>query len=194
MARRLVNFIEGSFYHIYNRGAGKRNIFISNDNYVFVMKKIAAYSTSTSVKVTACCLMPNHYHLLLYQGGAKKAGSMVQYVFNSYAKAFNVMYKRSGTLFEAPFKAKLVDKEEYLTSLCCYIHLNPVSAQLAQRPEQWQYSNYLECVGKRNRFPHDQSFIIDHFGSPSGYEQFVREYAVGKKQSEKFFEYLFDEE
>lgn len=194
MARRLVDFTKGSFYHIYNRGVGRQKIFLSNDNYLFAMKKIYLCSRKLGVKVASCCLMPNHYHFLLHQTGTTSAGLLAQQVFNSYTKAFNVMYRRTGTLFESPFKAKLVNKEEYLTSLCCYIHLNPVSAQLIQRPEQWQYSNYLECVDKRSRFPFDQSFIIEHFGSASGYEEFVRDYMADKKQSQKFFECLFDEE
>jgi len=112
MARRLVSFTEGSYYHIYNRGAGRQKIFLSEDNYAFAMKRISAYSRTTAVKVAACRLMPNHYHFLLHQTSAMAAGYLVQQVFNSYTKAFNRMYDRTGTLFESPFKAKVVDKRK----------------------------------------------------------------------------------
>ncbi|HEY9167632.1 MAG TPA: transposase [Candidatus Kryptonia bacterium] len=176
MTRRLVSFTEGSYYHIYNRGASKNEIFFSDTNYDFAMRKISFYSSKTSVRVAACCLMPNHYHLLLHQSGAKAAGYMAQMVFNSYTKAVNRMYNRTGTLFESPFKATLVDKIEYLLQLSRYIHLNPVCAGLCGDVEDWRYSNYLECIGKRKKFPFDPDFIADYLGSPVEYEKFVREY------------------
>lgn len=62
MARRDIEFSEDSFYHIYNRGVGRQSIFLNADNYGFVMRKVAFYSTELTAKIVACCLMPNHYH------------------------------------------------------------------------------------------------------------------------------------
>lgn len=193
MARRTVNFTEGSFYHVYNRGVGRQGIFITQDNYEFVLRKVALYSQELAVKVVASCLMPNHYHFLLHQAGPNPAGLLAQRVFNSYTKALNKRYGGSGTLFESPFKAKRVDKDEYLCHLCRYIHTNPVSAKLVPIPGQWAYSNYLECVGKRKRWSFDPEFIADFFGSPAGYEEFVYSYVATANQDEKLKEYFLDE-
>ncbi len=193
MARRTVEFSEGSFYHVYNRGVGRQDIFLTPDNYEFVMRKLSVYSDELAVKVVACCLMPNHYHFLLHQTGVQPAGLLAQRVFNSYTKALNKSLTRTGTLFESPYKAKRVDKNEYLSHLCWYVHSNPVSAGLVNGIADWAYSNYLECVGKRRIWPCDSASIEEFFGSLSGYEEFVRSYEVLPGQNEKFREYLLDE-
>lgn len=157
------------------------------------MRKISLYSDELAVKMIACCLMPNHYHFLLRQASSNSAGLLAQRVFNSYTKAYNKAYGRSGTLFEAPFKAKKVDKDEYLRHLCWYIHTNPVLADLVDDIEEWPYSNYLECVNKRNLWSVDLEFIVQFFGSPSGYEDFVRGYEQSVKPDEKLKEYFLEE-
>lgn len=158
------------------------------------MRKISHYSEEFEVKVAAACLMPNHYHFLLHQLSDQSAGLLVQRVFNSYTKALNKAYSRTGTLFESPFKAKMVDKDEYLSHLCWYIHTNPVSAGLVRRVEDWNYSNYLECVGKRKRWAFDGEFITAFFGSATGYEDFVRSYESISisKHDENMREYFLD--
>lgn len=151
MAQREVKFEDGGFYHIYNRGAGKQEIIRAADNYQFLINKIRLRAKQTNIAVISFCLMPNHYHLLVRQDSYISAGLFVQLLFNSYSKAFNNMYGRSGTLFEAPFKAIQVDKTEYLTHLCRYIHRNPIEAGLVNHINGWKYSNYLDCIGKWNK-------------------------------------------
>jgi len=175
MARRQTDFIEGN-YHLYNRGCNREDIFRSDDNYVFLTTRLKHYSEELNISVIAYCFMPNHYHLLVKQNGGAKAGLLVQSIFNSYTKAFNKMYKRSGTLFEGPYKSIQIDSIEYVVHLCRYIHRNPLRAKIVKRMEDWKYSNYLECVGKRSEVPFEKEFMKNHFGTSQEYEKFVLEY------------------
>lgn len=109
--------------------------------------------------------MPNHYHFLLRQLEQDPVGLCVQYMFNSYTKAVNNMYDRSGTLFEGPYRAIHVDEESYLTHLCRYIHRNPIEAGLVEELEVWPWSNYLEWIGKRNGTLYNETFVKTHFRS-----------------------------
>src|SRR5690242_1754357 len=109
-----IHWSPGSYYHIYNRGAHQTGIFREKTNYLFVLNKIRKYSRDLQVAVIAYCLMPTHYHFLLRQDAEKSAGLLPQFVFNSYVKAYNKRYDHSGTLFEARYKAKCVDKYSYL--------------------------------------------------------------------------------
>ena len=95
--------------------------------------------------------MPNHYHFLLRQTGDYSVSEFMQSIFNAYTKAFNKMYKRTGTLFEGPFKAIEVLKEDHLLHLCRYIHRNPLEAGLVKNISDWPYSNYTEWTRKKNR-------------------------------------------
>ena len=148
MSQRKYNFVEGEFYHIYNRGTDKRTIFQDLDDYQrFQMLLYVANDTksinvrdlmraeinpyertrmSPLVAIGAYCLMPNHYHVLitpLQEGGASL---FFQKLSTSYSMYFNKKYERTGTLFEGKFKSQLADDDRYLKYIFSYIHLNPV--------------------------------------------------------------------
>ena len=124
----------GMYYHIYNRGARQVTIFREETNYLYTISKIKEYSHARSIRVLAYCLMPNHYHFLVRQDGDEPAGDLPQFVFNSYSKAYNKMYLRSGTLFEGRFRAKAIQTSSHLLHLCRYIHGNPVKDGMVAKP------------------------------------------------------------
>ena len=179
MPYRRISFAQGQYYHIYNRGSGRQPIFREADNYLFVLRKIKEYARAFCVAVIAYCLMPNHYHLLLRQDGAADTGLLPRRVFNSYTKAFNKRYNRSGTLFEGRYKAIHVDKDSYLLHLCRYIHANPVKHGLVPRLEDWPYSNYHEWIGTRGGVLVDRELVHEHFPTAHIYSQFVLDHLSG---------------
>jgi len=81
---RRIQFAQGEYYHIYNRGSGRQPIFRETDNYLFVLRQVKGYVSELGIAVIAYCLMPNHYHLVVRQDGDLAAGSLAQRVFNSY--------------------------------------------------------------------------------------------------------------
>lgn len=179
MPLRTTEFAQGEYYHLYNRGAGRQPIFKDAGNYAFVLRRIKEYTRELEIAVIAYCLMPNHYHLLVRQDGEEPAGRLVQLVFNSYTKAYNKHYERTGTLFEGRYKSIHVDRDEYLLYLCRYIHANPVKAQIVTRPEEWHYSNYPEWIGIRKGTLVDQDFVREFYPDPDAYAQFVYDYLAG---------------
>ncbi|MFA5832870.1 MAG: transposase [Bacteroidota bacterium] len=85
------------YYHVYNRGANRQNIFLKNENYEYCINLLLKYSPQYHVSIFAYCLMPNYYHLLLRQNGNGSIGRFIQTVFNSYTQAFNKITSHSGT-------------------------------------------------------------------------------------------------
>jgi putative transposase len=128
MPRRGDVFLEGNYYHIYNRGLNGEAIFIVEENYLYCLQLVKRNLTRYDVRLIAYCLMPNHYHFLLRQESAIPLTKFISSTFISYVQALNKQIRRTGPLFEGRFKHKLVDKEEYIIHLCRYIHLNPVNA------------------------------------------------------------------
>jgi len=179
MPSRNTQFIAGGHYHVYNRGAGRQEIFYEKDNYLFLLRRLKKYAGMLHIAVIAYCLMPNHYHFLLRQDGEQPVRLLLQRIFNSYTKAFNLRYGRTGTLFEGRYKAIHVDEDGYLLHLCRYIHANPVKDGLASRLEEWPYSNYLEWIGTRNGTLVDQAFAREHFPAGEAYASFVLDYLAG---------------
>lgn len=144
-----MKHISGQYYHIYNRGVEKRNIFASDENYRFLLRRIKEFLPDYPIIFIVYCLMPNHYHFLFRAEKDGDISPFLQRLFNSYTQAFNKQENRSGTLFEGRAKSKIIDETSYLFQIARYIHLNPVLAGLVKKPEQWLYSNYREFIGLR---------------------------------------------
>jgi len=116
--------------------------------------------------------MPNHFHFTLRQ--EKKGGitQFIQKLSNSFAHYFNKKYKSSGAVFEGNFKAIRIETHEQLLHLSRYIHLNPVTAYLVKKPEDYLYSSYQIYIGKAGSEIVDSSLILNQI-SPKDYEEFV---------------------
>ena len=191
MARRNVPFLPDNYYHIYNRGAHKANIFRSDKDYLLLLKQIKCHLKEFSMTVIAYCLMSNHFHFILRQNGQAKISDFMQAVFHSYSMSFNQIHRHSGTLFEGPFRAILIDRNEYLLNLCRYIHRNPLDAGMVVTPEQWRYSNYADFIGKRRGALVDHEFVTMNFGSPEAYEDFIMNHIPPEKAQRELRHYLF---
>jgi putative transposase len=172
---RRPQYLQGQYYHIYNRGANRQSIFYGKENYLFVLRRMREYSQDLHITLVAYCLLPNHYHWLVRQEGVEAAGRLPQAVFNSYTKALNNRNNRSGTLFQGPYRVIHVQDDDHLLHLCRYIHTNPVRHGIAADLTLWPYSNYLEWIEQRNGVLVDRGFIRAHFGSAEQYRQFVLE-------------------
>ena len=162
-----------NYYHIYNRGVNKESIFFSTENYRFFLDRLIKYFNPDKVWIIAYCLMPNHYHLLVYPMTDDFGNHVMQPFSVSYTKAINKRRERSGPLFEGPYQARLVDEDKYLLHLSRYIHLNPVSAGLVDRAEDWEFSSYRDYIGICRGGITRPDIIIGYFKDSSGYVDFV---------------------
>jgi putative transposase len=181
MAQRSVHFTQGGYFHVYNRGCGRENIFRESENYNYLLRIIRNKLPLYRITIIAYCFMPNYYHFILRQDNDIPAGNFIQNIFNSYSKAFNKRYGRTGTLFEGPFQAKYIIEQEYLVHLCRYVHRNPVDAGLVKSPEKWPFSDYCDWIGLRENVFIDKDFITNNFSTTKEYESFVKDYTPPSK-------------
>ena len=202
-------FAEGDLYHIFNRGAWRRRIFLDDENYYFFIRLLRVHLGKHQIGLVCYCLMPNHFHLLLLQDGTRSISRFVQGLLSAYVQAFNKQQNRTGTLFEGRFKHVHVDTQEYLLHLIRYIHLNPVRAGLVAKPEEWAFSDYR--LWTQPPFPKVTGDWLDDgtFGKlperigryremlgipgPSEYEKFVGDYNELVEADSRFRKYLFDQ-
>lgn len=156
MGLRDSNLIEKEYYHLYNRGNGKNDIFLDNEDYdrflkllyicnseksfkfrdSIVEQKIDAWDFERGeplVEICAWVLMPNHFHILLtshrsdlWRNGINPITEFMRKLSTAYVMYFNKKYKRTGSLFEGKYKSKHVGEDNYFNYLFAYIHLNPV--------------------------------------------------------------------
>ena len=99
------------------------------------------------VEIIAYCVMPTHPHLILNADDSNSISAFMSKVLNSYTRYFNIRHKRKGPLWEGRSKAVLIKTDEQLIHDTRYVHLNPVTACLVEKPENWLYSSYREYLG-----------------------------------------------
>ncbi|KKQ18880.1 MAG: hypothetical protein US31_C0001G0067 [Berkelbacteria bacterium GW2011_GWA1_36_9] len=119
---------------------------VNNDGFYNAFNLIKK-DKKNSVQIIAYCFMPTHIHLVLKQLQDKGISQYMKHILDSYSKYFNFQHKRRGPLWESRFKSILVKKDEYLMHLTRYIHLNPVTAKIIDKPKEWQYSSFNEYLG-----------------------------------------------
>lgn len=127
------------------------------------------------VEVAAYCLMPTHIHLLLKQISNNGITKYMGRVLNSYSKYFNTKHQRTGPLWASNFKNVLVSDDEQLLHLTRYIHLNPISAEIVKKLDEWQYSSFKEYTitynGQNNLCSYKDIFNLN----PEEYSKFVQD-------------------
>lgn len=128
------------------------------------------------VALNAFCLMPNHFHLLVYE---KEEGGIARYmqrVLNAYTKYFNTKYKKTGHLFQGPYQAVHVQNNEQLLHLSAYIHKNPRELKSWKDSEvKYQWSSYQDYqLENRWGLLLDNEVIIGQFSSLDKYKKFVK--------------------
>ena len=148
MPSRRTPFQAGNFYHIYNRGNNRQNIFFERDNYIHFLHLMRGHLANNGVDILAYCLMPNHYHFLVCLQDDNLSAAMHR-LSVAYTKGINKRFNRSGSLFEGRFQSIHVSDPNYLIHLSRYIHLNPVKAGFVDRSEEWEFSSYSEYAGLR---------------------------------------------
>jgi len=145
MARPIRIDFEGAVYHVTSRGNERRKIFFSRKDYEKFKEYVGEAKEKYRFILHGYVLMTNHYHLLI-ETPEKNLSKIMHHINSSYTTYTNVKRKRSGHLFQGRFKAIVVDKDSYLLELSRYLHLNPVRAKIAERPEDYPYSSYKTYI------------------------------------------------
>lgn len=184
MARPLRIEYEGAFYHVTSRGNEHKKIFYSKSDYEKFKHYLKEAKDKYGYLLHSFALMTNHYHLLI-ETPNPNLSSVMHYINSSYTNYINIKRKRSGHLFQGRYKAILIDRDDYLLELSRYIHLNPVRAEMAERPENYPYSSYSDYITRGREDIVYRDLILGMMSrnkrvAIKGYKNFV-EKAIGIK-------------
>lgn len=190
----IRNFAENSYYHVFNRGVEKRKIFLDEQDYKIFLYYLFVYlmpleevltkypklplrlynkNLALEVDLNAYCLMPNHFHFLIYQKSRNGISKLMKQVTNAYTLYFNQKYKRVGGLVQGRFKAVAIETDELLLHVSRYIHLNPLVAEIVRRLENYRWSSYPDYTSKNNVSVCKTDIILSHFYKPELYKEFI---------------------
>jgi REP element-mobilizing transposase RayT len=122
---------DGALYHVIARGNNRANVFETDEEKEKYLEILADYKERYDFQLYAYVIMDNHVHLLL-QIGKNPLSKIMQGIQQRYTQYYNGHCKHSGHVFEQRYKAILCEKESYLMALICYIHQNPVRANIPE--------------------------------------------------------------
>lgn len=198
---RKTAFVEGEYYHVYNRGSDKRVIF--SDEYDFARflqsmkefndveaigsifensfkkdKNLALKNNKKNclVNFVAYCLNKNHYHFILEQAADKGIEKFMQRLGNGYTKYYNNKYERSGVLFQGRFKSIHVATNEYLLHLSAYVNLNDRvhKTQLGHPMSKLKKTSWDEYVTEKNYHNFcKKDVVLNQFKNINEYSNFA---------------------
>ncbi len=147
MARKPRIHVPGGFYHVILKGNAGQDIFYSVEDTKFFESLISEGIERFGHRVHTYCWMKNHAHLVI-QVSSIPLSKIMQNISFRYTLYINNKYGKTGHLFQGRYKAVLVDPENYLLQLVRYINLNPVKANIVNKPEEYKWSSYRAFIGK----------------------------------------------
>src|SRR6267378_2590023 len=114
-----------------SRGNHRQRIVRNDSDRQLFVQTLGEACQKANFQVHACCLMSNHFHLVLETPQANLVAGM-KWFLSTYTSRFNQRHKLVGHLFSGRYKALIVDGSGngYLRTVCDYVHLNPVRAKL----------------------------------------------------------------
>ena len=195
---RTIQFQNGEYYHIYNRGVDKRNIFIDDKDYLRFLRSIKEFNdikpvvslylkrklekqrglaplrgAKPLIEILTYNLLPNHFHIILKQLANGGISEFMKRLGGGYTCYFNEKYHRAGSLFQGTFKAIHIATNEYLLWLSAYINGNTEIHKIA-RAENWPWSSYRDYLGNRQGMLCNKKIIFDQFTDVQEYKNLVK--------------------
>lgn len=182
---RVKRYSSEAYYHVYNRGVAKQTIFADDEDYTVFLGLFKRYLSKGPVVdnegrdyqslygkliLLAFCLMPNHFHLLIYQEDPQGMTRLLRRVATGYAMYFNKKYDRVGPIFQDRFKAVLIEDDSYLEHISRYIHLNPEDYR------SWRFSSLPYYLYGRRAEWLKPELILAMFKDVQEYENFLNDY------------------
>ena len=129
-------------YHIINRANARMPIFFDeNDFRLFV--NVLEEGREFNVRVLAYCLMPNHFHLVLYPYHNGDLGKFMQWITLTHTQRWHQIKNTKGTghLYQGRYKSFIVKEDSHLLSVVRYVERNPLRAKLVKKAENWNFSS-----------------------------------------------------
>jgi len=152
MGRPLRAAGGGIVYHVLNRANARARIFDDEGDYAAFLRIAAEAVQRVSMRLLAYCLMPNHWHLVLYPRNDGDLSRFTGWLTLTHTQRWHA-HRRSaghGHLYQGRFKSFPVQKDRHFLTLCRYVERNPLRAGLVERAEHWPWSSLAARRSRRD--------------------------------------------
>ena len=143
MSRQPRIDIGNTVYHIINRANAGSEIFTNEKEYQLFEKILEDTKEITDMRILSYCIMPNHWHFVLYPESDGDLSLFMKYLTNTHTRQWHAKHKTigGGHLYQGRYKSFLVQTDQYLTQVCRYVERNSLQANLVQRAQDWKWSS-----------------------------------------------------
>ncbi|MBI3412015.1 MAG: transposase [Planctomycetes bacterium] len=143
MGRALRSAPGGFAYHVLNRSNGRLPIFKKAGDFEAFEHILAEAIEHCPMRILAYCLMPNHWHLVLWPPRDGALSDFMHWVTLTHTQRWHAHYRDVGTghLYQGRFKSFPVEQDEHLLTLLRYVERNPLRANLAARADEWRWGS-----------------------------------------------------
>lgn len=133
----------GFVYHVLNRANGKRTIFHHDRDYLAFETILAEVQERIPMRMLAWCLMPNHWHLLLWPRTDRDLSEYMRLVTVTHTQRLHAFRKSTGMghVYQGRYKSFVVQDDGHFLTVARYVEANALDARLAERAEAWRWSS-----------------------------------------------------
>ncbi len=136
----------GYCYHALNRGNGRAQVFHDPDDYHTFVQLLRHACARVPMRLIGYCLMPNHFHLVLWPQGNEDLSIWMQWLLTAHVHGYRQRYGGSGHVWQGRFKAFPIEQDEHLLTLLRYVERNPLRASLTDRAEDWLWTSLRDWL------------------------------------------------
>ncbi|OGI65646.1 hypothetical protein A3A95_01630 [Candidatus Nomurabacteria bacterium RIFCSPLOWO2_01_FULL_39_18] len=143
MPRAIRTDVGNYCYHVINRANARLPIFFREKDYVLFEQVLEVAREKHNMRVLAYCLMPNHFHLVLYPRNDGDLGKFMQWLTLTHTQRWHKVKNTKGTghLYQGRYKSFLIEEDNHLLSVIRYVERNPLRAKLVKKAENWKFSS-----------------------------------------------------
>ena len=175
----------GAWYHVMNRGRRSEVTFPEYKDYSRFINLLIESCELWNIHISAYCLMPNHYHLLIHTPDGNLSRCM-RHINGVYTQRYNKAHGSDGPLFRGRFKSILVEGDPYLLQLVRYIHRNPLRANLTNNLGNYKWSSHIGYTSKAKKWDWlHKDFILSMLTSDPASQISAYKHFVSMEESEK---------
>ena len=149
MPRTRRTSVGGLCYHGLSRGNRKSEVFHDTEDYRRFMVLVARAHQRIPVRVLAWCLMPNHFHFVLWPREDGDMSSWMHWLLTCHVKSYHDRYGTSGRVWQGRFKSFAIEDDLHLLRVLRYVDQNPLRAKLVGRAEEWSWSSLSPWIEDR---------------------------------------------
>jgi len=148
MPRRKRAATGGLVFHVLNRAVARDKIFRKQADFQAFENILHEARDWVPMRLLAYCVMPNHWHLVLWPRGDHDLSEYLRWLSVTHTKRWHSHYHSTGTgpLYQGRFKSFPVQSDDHFLTVCRYVERNALRANLVERAEAWRWSSLWHRV------------------------------------------------